>query len=411
MDSEKFRKLLNQYNRNRYDQIGQNAKKQLMKHPKLLEKVAEFGLRGIMENPPRYESDFLRKPAIRLISNEELLGKIACGSFYGDYRLEAIKNPHLKDEKILYKVVFSNSINYFNTSCYVAATRKINNQEMLIDIASSNKSSIVRMTAIAKIENVEFLKKIALDESELIDVRKVAIDHIQDDLFLFNLARFDSSLIIREVAVRNLKDQSLLETIVRSESLDESLVSTAVKNVTNPEILMDLAKSSNPKISLAAIKNPNLKDRMDVIKKIARNRLSDINLRISAIYNIVDEDLLIYLSKNPNPKIRFAAVKNPHLINEEVLMDIVRYDEDSNVRDEAIKKINNKEFLAEVLLHQSHYEFNTSVLNISVLPKINSKNLLSEIMKNPNSLGRKRFNEINSLSRYRQLKLLEEDQK
>ena len=168
MDSEKFRKLLHQYNRNVNNQIGEKAKKQLMKHPKLLENVAEFGLGGIMENPPYYDSDFLRKPAIRLISNEELLGRIARRSLYGDFRLEAIKNPHLKDEKILYHVVFAHQSDYFNTSCNVAATRKINNQEMLIDIASSNKPSIVRMTAIAKIEHDEFLKKIALDESEVI---------------------------------------------------------------------------------------------------------------------------------------------------------------------------------------------------------------------------------------------------
>lgn len=411
MDSEKFRKLLLQYDSNRNNQIGEKAKKQLMKHPKLLERVAEFGLGGIMKNPPHFNSKFLRKSAISLISNEEILGKIACRPIYGDFRLEAIKNPHLKDEKILYNVVFGNPSKYYNTSCYVAATRKINNQKMLIDIAYSNKPSIVRMSAIAKIENDEVLKKIALNEFEVIDVRKAALDHIQDDRFLFNLASFDSSLIIREVAVRNLKDQSLLETIVKSENLDESLVLTAVKNVTNTKVLMDLAESSNPKISLAAIQNPNLKDRMDVIKKIARNKLSDVSLRLTAINNIFDEDLLIYLSKNPNPRIRLAAVKNPYLINEEVLMDIVKYDENSRVRDEAIKKINNKEFLAEVLLHQSHYRFNTTVLNIDVLPKINSKNLLSEIMKNPYSLGGKRLNEINSLSRYRQFKLLEEDQK
>ncbi|MBR5504121.1 MAG: hypothetical protein IKV87_06750 [Methanobrevibacter sp.] len=347
MDIEKAIDLLKIYD-SRFENANskKKAKRQLQKHPKILKRIAKFTLNGVdIGDIPFMCYSHLSRAATELISDETVLVKLALNSNRNFCRLAAVENPNLKDEEVLYHVVLRDDY----VTCCKRAIEKIEKEEYLIKIALSRKPAIVRITAIGKIRNQEILKEIALDESEIIDIRLTAIKNIFDDMFLNGIIESNANPVLKKEAVKNIKDQDLIVQIAKDKNLNETL-------------------------------------------------------RLIAIGKIADEDLLIYFSKNPNPRIRLAAISNPNLKDEDVLMDIVKYEKDSKISLNALEKINNQDFICDVALHARHYGFGP-------VDKINNKNVLHELIKNDDGIGKGRLEEISKLSRYRQLELLKENRK
>ena len=224
------------------------------------------------------------------------------------------------------------------------AVEKINNEKALIRIARNDPVDYVVMLAARKIHNQKVLKELVLSNREYY-VRRDALENIRDDEFLFSIAKLDYSSDIRGYAVKSIRNQEMLIHIVENNNFI-------------------------------------------------------ISARRNAIRNIADEDKLIYYAlKYEN--FRLAAIQNPHLKDEETLIDFAKYDDSYDVRLAALKKLDSQELFIDVAFHDAK-------LRSHAANQINSKNVLRELIKNY-GVGSGRFKEISKMSRYKQLQLIKDE--
>lgn len=95
-------------------------------------------------NDPHIE---VRKMAVELISGEEILMDIAYDNLNSSLRIAALSNPNLKKEK-----VFLELANDSNKDVRIAAINRINNEDILSDIANNESNREVRKIALNKIQ-------------------------------------------------------------------------------------------------------------------------------------------------------------------------------------------------------------------------------------------------------------------
>lgn len=175
-------------------------------------------------------------------------------------------------------------------------------------------------------------------------VRSNAVKNIRDDEFLFEIANYDRS--IRASAVSSIRNQKILNHIIDNERFDSLATANAIKN-------------------------------------------------------IADAEKLLYCALKYDEKIRLAAIENPHLKDEEVLIDFAKYDDSPEVRVAALKRLNSQELFIDAAFHDSNGKVTRYAAS-----QLNSKNALRELIKNYYGLGRQRFEEISKMSRYKQMQLI-----
>ena len=125
---------------------------------------------------------------------------------------------------------------------------------------------------------------------------------------------------------------------------------------------------------------------------------------IEATRNITDKDFLIFIAQSSDEyQIRIAAIGNTNLKDEEILMDFAKYDESHEVRMVALNMLDNQEMFIDLAFHDD-----SSRVREYAASRINSKNVLRELMKNY-GIGHERFEEICKMSRYKQLQLIKDE--
>jgi len=185
---------------------------------------------------------------------------------------------------------------------------------------------------------------------------------------------------IRTIEIEELDDQVILVKTVKNEKEWSCEVrGTAVKKITDPAILIDVAKNDRDRfVAMAAVNNPNIIDQA-TLADIAKNA-KDSYVRISAadklngcdlkqnvyaeiarsdefsefrnevVKKLTDQVALADLAKNDKYYvIRKAAVNNPYLINQDILAEIAKKDEEENdVRLSALSKITDQNVKSEI---------------------------------------------------------------
>lgn len=300
--------------------------------------------------------------AIRYITDEEFLKRLALKAQWATHRQAAIINPNLKDEKALAKIAlrpisgFSNVTdrNKAETQCNIfRAINKINDDKQLEKIARYGDKR-VRPKALRKITSEEILTDFALNN--------------------------DSSRL-REIAAGKISNQKVVCKILRQPNTCD-VMKSAIRRSTNQEFLKSTALN----------------------EKLAHDRKS-IWYCVAAISAITDEDILTYIAQTSRyPLLRKSAIGNPNLKDEDVLIDFLRYDVSAEVRMEAVKKITRQDALIDAALHED-----SPKIIIEAVKRINSKNALREIIANnryASDPASARLEALNRLSKKRQLKLL-----
>lgn len=299
--------------------------------------------------------------AIEYVTDEDVLNELALKAKWGRHRRAAIRNPNLRDEKTLAQIALRKASNFFT------------------EIDGNHKESFSNIyLAIGKISDDELLEMIARHGDER--VRPDALKRITSEEILTDFALNSNSSRLRAIAASKITNQKVICNILRKpEECDVSMA--AISRAENQEYLKSLALN----------------------EKYARDRKSR-HFCAAAIDAIVDEDILIHIAQTTKyPLLRKAAIRNPHLKDEDVLIDFLRYDESAEVRLEAAKKITNQNALIDAALNETSYK----VIEVAS-DKINSKNALRKIIANGYVpiYASLRLKEINRLSNKRQLKLL-----
>lgn len=151
--------------------------------------------------------------ALKKITEYSLLAKFsfeATNSWQLDIRVAVI--DRINNQELLVNI--AQIANHYKIR--EAATIKIIDQTILANIAISDESSWVRAAATEKLSEQYLLTKLIL-ESKDIGVIKTAIEKLIDEAFLAKVATESKEVFVRLAAVNKLNDQELLEKISKED--------------------------------------------------------------------------------------------------------------------------------------------------------------------------------------------------
>lgn len=121
-----------------------------------------------------------------------------------------------------------------------AAVEKLNDQSVLTEIAKKDESPSVRQAAVECLNDQSVLTEIA-KKDEYSDVRQAAVQGLDDQSVLFEIANEDESQYVRLAAVECLDDQSILSKIAKTNKY-ENVAESALKKVTDQQLLAEIVE-------------------------------------------------------------------------------------------------------------------------------------------------------------------------
>ncbi len=145
--------------------------------------------------------------AVRAIDDQKKLRDVAMNAQLPEVRLEAVNK--LSDEKLLREVVVGEDTNF---DARKAAVNKINDETTLAEIAEQRSAYPADGEAIAKLENPELLKKIAMSEHGW--EQSKAVYKITDQAILKEIAEKGEKGDARRTAIRCMTDPDMLLDIM-----------------------------------------------------------------------------------------------------------------------------------------------------------------------------------------------------
>ena len=120
------------------------------------------------------------------------------------------------------------------------AVRAMEDPKKLRDVAMNAELPMVRMEAVSRIADEKLLREIVVGKSTNFDARKAAIQKIKDEGILAEIAELRSAYPADGEAIAKLENQELLKKIAMSEHGWEQ--SKAVYKITDQEILKEIAE-------------------------------------------------------------------------------------------------------------------------------------------------------------------------
>jgi len=199
------------------------------------------------------------------------------------------------------------------------AVKKLTNQEILADIAKHNSSDILRATAVGNLNSQSILSEIAKSETNS-HVCRALIEKLTDQEALAYIAHNNCDKQVRIKAVDKLTDQKMLADVAKNstEYRFREVSIEAVKKLTDQRILADVATNGK-----------------------------EYDTRIIAIKKLTDPNVLAYIAKNDvNINLCKAAVCK--LTVQETLIDVAKNAKFDDIRIEATKKLINKTLVQEI---------------------------------------------------------------
>lgn len=166
--------------------------------------------------------------------NDEILHHIGVTDNNEEVRKAAVER--LTEEKLVHEIIMNDASNKVQLSGILKIKQ---NKLILADIAINCVTSKIRELAVTKIDNQNLLKSIAVEDDNRW-VREQAVNNIianENGLeLLTNIAMNDNDENVRYTAVKKIKNNQYLKKIVQ-ESIYIDSVKVAISNITNLETL------------------------------------------------------------------------------------------------------------------------------------------------------------------------------
>lgn len=159
--------------------------------------------------------------AVRAIEDPKKLRDVAMNALLPEVRLEAVSRIY--DEQLLREIVIGKETNF---DARKAAIQKINSEEILAEIAIQRSAYPADGEAIAKLDNQELLKKIAMSETGW--EQSKAVYKITDQAILKEIAEKGEKGDARKTAIRCMTDPHMLLDIMEGTS-ERFIISEAFK--------------------------------------------------------------------------------------------------------------------------------------------------------------------------------------
>ncbi len=255
----------------------------------------------------------------------------------------------------------------------VVLYKKLNGKSILEEITDENLAES-RMDLVRDLNNEKFLEDITINDPDL-KVKKAALKKVNKSDRVFELLLDAKSPNDVGQIMEDIKDESKLIDIIKFFSSDSNIVGSAVGNITNLSTLFALYQRYPGVIREAAIK-----------KLVFGNVFSDANIadKISVrpmISSVWDKDDLADVAINESNRwLRREAVRA--ISDQNILVDVARNDSEGEVREEAVRKIEDVDVLVDIARNDSNYS-----VRRDALLKIEDKDVLADIARNNSFSG------------------------
>lgn len=208
-----------------------------------------------------------------------------------------------------------------------------------MDVAKNDSNKSIRQKALDKLDelypNQMANPTIGNDYNQIVDIAKNDIDpknrisavkkiKYKDQKLLVDIAKNDPDWDVRLAAVKKIKDESAIVDIAKNDD-DYRVREATIIKIKNQAVIEDIAKNdASSRVRLVAVKRIV---NQTVLAEIAKNDASS-NVCEVAVMKLKNESDLEDMAKNTNVwwTVRETAVKNPHLKNRNVLLDVVKHD-------------------------------------------------------------------------------------
>jgi hypothetical protein len=209
----------------------------------------------------------IREKAIDELSDQQIIAMFAIEEVNDELRKKAFAK--LTDQGSLANVILKSKDSELVDSAWV----RLNDQGILMSLADSVTAAVVRLRAIYKINNDDFLlKRSRVDISDAI--RVAAVEQMKSDTILTDVAINSYYYELRCLAKSKVTDRSLIEKINASESaVQKNLENIQIE--TNQETLSEIALKSN----------------CDIICMAAASRLKDEKALTNVVINSTDRNV------------------------------------------------------------------------------------------------------------------------
>ena len=129
------------------------------------------------------------------------------------------------------------------------AVNKLNDQKLLAEIAKTDKSPRVRKAAVARVNDQDMLFSIALDGQE-IDARIDAVERIESQQKLAQIIKIRKNYQLMGACFSHISDKKILEEIAANPDYNMSARRIAIENYADESFLIDISRpetESKPK--------------------------------------------------------------------------------------------------------------------------------------------------------------------
>lgn len=215
---------------------------------------------------------------------------------------EIIKNDD--DPKVIIKAIercheFYNPEYRDNQKLYNNLIEDINDESILLDIVYSRcykEWEYIPCLAVKKINNESILLDIVNDNKLDTHIRRAATNKISNESLLVNIAKSDYDWYVRDGAINKIDDESVLADIVKNDK-DETVRKHTIKKINNKEILLNIAINDDDEyVRKAAInKIDDESFLLDIFKKD-----SNWTVRKTIISKLKESDLFSEISNAQN---------------------------------------------------------------------------------------------------------------
>ncbi|NMA73549.1 MAG: hypothetical protein GX963_05180 [Bacteroidales bacterium] len=245
--------------------------------------------------------------AVLRITDQKILANVAVNSKDEDALIEVVKK--IEDKSLLENIARNNE--YYRVRA--EAVMKLDNQSLLSYIAENDTDSYPRKEAVKKITDQEVLYRIAKNDKDKF-VRKAATDRLTSQKHLSEIAQNDKDYGVRLQAVvnKNMKDQTVLEHIVKNDKKGQVRMAAADKiaDASIAQIGYIYAAQYDDEWIMRQIAVKKVTDQ-EVIKSILKNETEN-SVRVIAIGQLSDKNLAkklyIEIAKNDREREPYAKM-------------------------------------------------------------------------------------------------------
>jgi len=218
-------------------------------------------------------------------------------------------------------------------------------------------------------------------KSKFCFIREVALPFVTDERKLEKIAQFDSNRSIREVAIRRLKNQSLLASIAINDNYAYCAVGqAAIEQMTDDEYLFLVAQKAKDR-NIRSSATAKITDPTKLAQIACQGQCSYAVEQVTAVLHIDAPELLIsiVMNENANAEARAEAIKR---IPEKKLQEVITDIEDDYICSKVIERISNQEVLENIISRD--YGF---LAKCAAVERIESTEKLLEVINNCDESG------------------------